>query len=255
MSRERADRNLFNKIAFQYARKDVVPSSSLARRSQLLMAMAPLLEVKPSLGTIVEIGCGVGAPARYLDGHYEQYIGIDQSEGMVDAARVFHQENPRVSFMAENVKSERLPQDVADVVLAVGALHHMTPLDDVMVSLSRIARPGAFIVAIEPQNGNPLIQMMRWVRGRIDPSYSQEQVFFSTEELERIFSRHGITGLEVSFQGYLTPPFAQVIIPPQFLTVPLVRLAIRVESWLQAHLPQFLRRFSFNVVVIGRFSD
>ncbi|MGD1991913.1 MAG: class I SAM-dependent methyltransferase [Anaerolineae bacterium] len=255
MSREQADRALFNRIAFQYAKKDVIPSSSLARRTQLLLAMAPLFEVKPTLGTIVEIGCGVGAPARYLDGHYEQYIGIDQSEGMVDAARVFHQENPRVSFMAENVKSGRLPQDVADVVLAVGALHHMTPLNDVMVSLNRIARPGAFMVAIEPQNGNPLIQVMRWVRGKIDPSYSQEQVFFSTEELEEIFTRHGITGLEVSFQGYLTPPFAQVIIPPQFLTVPLVRLAIRVERWLQAHLPQTLRGLSFNVVVIGRFRD
>lgn len=255
MSREKADRALFNKIAFQYARKDVVPSSSLARRSQLLLAMAPLLEGMVTLGTVVEIGCGAGAPARYLAGHYERYIGIDQSEGMVDAARVFHQDNPRASFIAENVKSEDLPQDAADVVLAVGALHHMTPLDDVMVSLNRIARPGAFMVAIEPQNGNPLIQAMRWFRGIIDPSYSQEQVFFSTEELEEIFTRHGITRLEVSFQGYLTPPFAQVIIPPQFLTVPLVRVAIRVERWLQVHLPRSLRRLSFNVVVIGRFSE
>jgi SAM-dependent methyltransferase len=148
-----------------------------------------------------------------------------------------------------------MPRNVADVILSVGALHHMTPLDEVMVSLNRIARSVAFLVAIEPQNSNPFIQTVRWIREIIDPSYSQEQIFFSTDELKNLFTRHGITELEIDFQGFLTPPFAQVIIPPQFLTAPLVRLAIGIDKWLHAHLPTGLRRLSFNVVVIGRFTE
>lgn len=255
MRREQADRTLFNEIARHYAKKDLAPSSSLARKSQLLSAVAPVLKRTPSLGTVVEIGCGVGAPALYLNGHYEHYIGIDQSEGMIKAAREFNQNTPQTEFIAANVKSEDLPLNTADTILSVGALHHMTPLDDVMNSLNRIARPGALLVVVEPQNRNPLIQVMRWARGIIDPSYSQEQVFFSTEELKNLFTRHGITELKVDFQGFLTPPFAQVIIPPQVLTTPLSRLAISIEKWLHANMPKFLKQFSFNIVVIGRFTE
>jgi SAM-dependent methyltransferase len=255
MEREQADRTLFNEIARRYAKKDIAPSSSLARKSQLLSAIAPVLKRTTSLGTVVEIGCGVGAPALYLNGHYENYIGIDQSERMIKAARELNRNTHQTEFIAANVKSENLPPNTADTILSVGALHHMTPLDDVIDSLNRIARPGAFLVVIEPQNNNPLIQVMRWTRGIIDPSYSQEQVFFSTEELKNLFTRHGITELEVDFQGFLTPPFAQVIIPPQILTAHLVRLTIRSEKWLHANMPNFLKQFSFNIVVIGRFTE
>jgi SAM-dependent methyltransferase len=254
MEREQADCALFDEIAQCYAKKDVTPSSSLARRNQLLSAIAPVLEKTSSLGVVVEIGCGVGAPALYLADYYERYIGIDQSEGMIEVAVAFNRDMTCAEFIAANVKSENLPQNVADTVLSVGALHHMTPLDEVMASLNRIARPGAFLVAIEPQNCNPLIQVMRWVRGIIDPSYSQEQVFFSIEELKNLFMSHGITELEVDFQGFLTPAFSQVVIPPQVLTVPFVCLAIDIEKWLYSHLPKFLRKLSFNVVVIGRFT-
>jgi hypothetical protein len=39
------------------------------------------------------------------------------------------------------------------------------------------------------------------------------------------------------------------------LTAPLVRLASGIDKWLHAHLPTGLRQLSFNVVVIGRFTE
>lgn len=207
-----------------------------------------------SLGTIVDIGCGVGAPAKYLAGHYERYIGIDQSEGMIKAAILFNRDNPQAEFIAENVKSRDLPQNVADVVLSSGALHHMTELEDAMNSLVRIAKPGAFLVAIEPQNSNPLLQAMRWVRGILSSSYSREQTFFSEGHLRDLFVNHGVRDLSVEFQGFLTPPFAQVVMYPQVLIVPLSRVAIRVDSWLNTHLPVSLKKLGFSIVVVGRFT-
>ncbi len=130
MTIERADRDLFDRIAGRYARKDCVVSSSLARKSQLLSAIKPVLDELPVLGTIVEIGCGAGASAKYLAGRYERYIGIDQSEEMIKLARVLNQGNASAEFIAESVKSKNLPQNVADVILSIGALHHMTQLDD-----------------------------------------------------------------------------------------------------------------------------
>jgi SAM-dependent methyltransferase len=254
MSRERSDRRLFDEIAGRYAKKDLVPSSSLARKSQLFSAVQPLLDELSSLGTVIEIGCGIGAPARYLEGHYDQYVGIDQSEEMVKAAASFNERNPRAEFIASNVKSRDLPRDAADVILSIGALHHMTQLEDVLDSLARIAKPRAFLLVVEPQNGNPFIQAMRLVRGIVDPAYSREQVFFSEKELRKLLSGQGIAVLAVDFQGFLTPPFAQVVIPPQVMSQPLSRLAVLADTWLNAHLPSFLKKLSFNVVITGRFA-
>lgn len=253
MSRERTDQLLFDRIAREYARKDLFSSSSLARERQLLSALKRVFDERSRLGTVVEVGCGIGAPARYLDGYYDQYLGIDQSEEMIRAAAAFNQANPKARFIASNVKSRDLPRDVADLVLSVGALHHMTELDKVMNSLGWIARPGAMLVAVEPQDRNPLIQAMRYARGLADQSYSREQVFFSEEELVDLLARGGFEVLGVDFQGFLSPPFAQVVIQPQILSEPLSRLAVGVDAWLCAHLPEGLKKLSFNIVVTGKF--
>lgn len=253
MTREKRDLELFDKIACKYAKKDATTSSSIARRSQILSALTLILYHKPNLGTIVDIGCGIGAAAKYLDGHYERYIGIDQSEKMVEAAVIFNKDNPRVEFLAKNIKAKDLPENIADTVLCVGALHHMTDLDCAMESIARIAKPGAYIAAIEPQRGNPLVQAMRRVRSLLDVTYSSEQVYFSEKELRDIFTKHGITEVLFDYQGFFTPPFAQVVMNPQRIFGPISRLAIKTDFWLNAHLPFFFKKLSFNIVVWGRF--
>jgi len=252
--KEQTDQALFDSIAHRYARKDSVLSASLARKSQLLCAIKPILDELASLGTVVDIGCGVGAPARYLAGHYERYIGIDQSEEMIRAATMFNENVPQTEFVAANIKSRELPRDIADTVLSIGALHHMTELDDVMASLTRIAKQKAFFLTVEPQNGNPLVQMMRGLRGIVDPSYSREQTFFSERSLRDLFTSHDIVDLSVDFQGFFTPPLAQVIMHPQVLFVPIARAAAQIDPWLNTHLPRPLKKLSFNMVTIGRFT-
>lgn len=254
VTRELADQALFDRIAEQYARKDSIASSSLARRSQLLSAIRPVLDEQPNLGTVAEIGCGVGAPARHLMGRYERYVGIDQSEEMIEAARLFSQGNPKAEFLARNIRSPGLEPNMADTILSIGALHHMTELDEVMESLVRMAKPGAYLVVIEPQNGNPLLQLMRWVRGNMDPTYSSAQIYFSERDLTDLLRGHGIRDLLVDFQGFLSPPFAQVVLFPQVLFTPLSRAASRIDPLLASSLPGPLKRLSFNIIVIGRFA-
>jgi len=251
--KEQRDRILFDRIARDYARKDIIASSRIARKQLVLDAVRPLLSGVNSLGVILDIGCGVGAPARYLEGCYDRYIGVDQSEKMIEAARIFNQGNPRVEFIAGNIKTLELSVEPADLVLSVGALHHMTELDSVMGSLRRLARPRGFILAIEPQNANPLIQLMRKARARFDRSYSVEQIFFSGEQLSDLFNRSGIRNVSFEYLGYVSVPMAEVVMHPQFIFSPLSRMAARVDSWLAYHLPGILRRFSFKIAVRGEF--
>ena len=252
MSREYRDRELFDTIAQKYIRKDSYPPSALARKAQLIASVQPVLNENNTLGTVIDIGCGVGAPAKYLLGSFHKYIGIDQSDEMIRFAQTFNRDNPDVEFIAGNVKEIHLAER-ADTILSIGALHHMTDLDTVLENLEKFARPGGTFVVIEPQNANPVIQFMRWVRGKIDKGYSQEQIFFSESELRNLFNRHGLKNLQITYQGYLSPPFAQVIIPPQAISIVLSRLAIRIDNWIQARLQGPLRKLSFNIIVTGNF--
>ncbi|MBI5936189.1 MAG: class I SAM-dependent methyltransferase [Chloroflexi bacterium] len=253
MTREHEDRLLFDRIAQKYARKDVAISSALARKDQLLTAMRQAEGEAAAWGTIVDVGCGVGAPAQYLQGRYQKYIGIDQSSEMIEAAKIYNREMTDASFFADNVKETQLPSHSADAILSIGALHHMTELDKVMHSIVSIAKPNAKFVVIEPQNGNLLIQFMRWVRGLIDKGYSREQTFFAEYELVDLFTRHSITQLKISYQGYFSTPFAQVIASNNKLLIALSRLSIRMDNWLQSHLRGPLQKLSFDIIITGVF--
>jgi SAM-dependent methyltransferase len=156
--------------------------------------------------------------------------------------------------LADNIKEANVPDHSADVILSIGALHHMTDMDEVFRSLKRYAKPGTVLVAVEPQRGNPLIQLLRFIRGRMDGDYSEEQHFFSKEELAALFQRNGLQDVELRYHYYLTPPFAQVVFQPQAIFEPLSRLAVRGDRWLGRKMPAFLQPLSFNLIATGQFT-
>lgn len=253
MTHEAKDKALFDKIAYKYAKKDIVASSSTARKGILLEALHLVLNKKAdSLGTIIEIGCGIGATARYLEGRYTTYLGVDLSDKMIENAILFNAGNPKASFAAKNAKSPDIPSDSADLILSVGALHHMTELDEVMRNIKRIARNGAYLVAIEPQRQNPAVQLLRKIRARLDRTYSADQAYFKGDELRNILSQNGITSLFIDYQGFFAPPFAQVIMYPSGLFACFSGLCVKIDRVLNKILPLFLRRLSFNIVVTAK---
>ncbi len=250
---ETKERVLFNQISEQYARKDILPASAAARRFLLSQLIRGLPDDIPRDKTVVDIGCGIGAAAKYLSGYYHRYIGIDQSEKMIETARHFHSD-PRVQFIAGNIKeSSQLPANTADLILSIGALHHMTHLTKVLKSLNHLAKPGAYLLAIEPHRGNPLIGLARLLRKQLDPAYSRDQVFFSEEEMVTLLQQNHITFLKSDFIGFFSTPFAELVLHPQQLFLPLSRLAIRLDNCCHGCLPKFLKRMSFKMAIYGQF--
>lgn len=255
MSREIRDQQLFDEIAASYAQKDVAASSAAARAYRVQCAVDTVLAERDDLGVLVDMGCGVGAPAKFLYGRYQKYIGVDQSAELIAAAKTFTQELDNVEFIAGNAKETTLPDNVADVVLIVGALHHMTEMDVVLQEMRRIAKPGAYFTVIEPQNGNPFIQGMRWLRARMDGSYSEEQIYFAEAELTELFTRNGLHNLQVRYYGFASTPFAQVVMNPQAITTPLSKATVKMDGWMARHLPRPLQKFSFDIAVTGNFDE
>jgi SAM-dependent methyltransferase len=251
--REKRDTALFDSIAAGYGKKDMTPSSSFARKTQLLSAISLLGPAAGRLGTVVEIGCGIGASAKYLDGKYDRYIGMDLSSKLIELAREFNSGNDKATFLEMNIKDPDLGGVKADTVLSVGVLHHLDDLDAGLSSLRAVARAGTKFIAIEPQNGNPGVRLLRALRSRIDAAYSKDQIFFSEQALVAALERNGIETQKVSYEGFFSAPFAQVILRPQTLFTPLSKLAVKLDFFLIKLLGSRMRHLSFNMIVLGTF--
>ena len=117
-------------------------------------------------------------------------------------------------------------------VLVVDALHHMADVGAVLRNTLRFVAPGAWFVAVEPQSANPVIQALRWARGRVDRSYSHEQHFFAPGELEELLRCHNLSEIEAVCEGYFSTPFAQVVLPVQGVAAPLAGAAVRLDELL-----------------------
>lgn len=253
LATQERDRRLFNTIAETYARKDLVASTSLPRRNRFLFALSPVIAEKPQIGTVVDVGCGIAASAQYITNHFSRYIGIDISEKMIDIAKSLHAHDDRFEFYVGDAKSPSIPKNCADLVLIVGSLHHMTDHAKVMKALKQLAKPNSRFVAIEPHKGNPVIGMARWIRSKVDRSYSDEQTFFSRSELRHLCTECGLVDIEFEHQGYVSTPLGQIVLPFESVAHFLSRMAVAVDRRLDRSMPNIFKFLSWDIIVRARF--
>ncbi len=80
-----SDREHFDRIAEEYEHKDLSPGAAKACKLRLTQTLRKVPTTPPP--RLLEVGCGAGYAARYLQGRYATYIGIDHSGKLVDIAR------------------------------------------------------------------------------------------------------------------------------------------------------------------------
>lgn len=247
-NREQRDRKLFNAHARDYSRKDLYTPSRIARRRRLRQTLSLLpLDVDVR---ILEVGCGAGFSARYLEGLYSEFVGIDYAENLIACARK-HNSSDHVNFISQNVKDYR-PDELFDVVLMIGVLHHFDRVGETLAKLKSLVRPGGWIVANEPQARNLFIQLARKLRGAADSGYSSEQVQFRPDELRDLYQEAGLEEVMIAPQGVFSTPFAEVVLKPEILFLPMSRLCSVVDDFLEKYLGGPLAMLSWNVIAAGR---
>jgi ubiquinone/menaquinone biosynthesis C-methylase UbiE len=99
---------------------------------------------------ILDIGCSTGTCAStVVDMHNNRYVGIDiEPQYIQRAARRF----PAGRFQVMDARHLTFPDNAFDVILFVGALHHM---DDGLIQqcfrqMKRVLRPDGVILCAEP---------------------------------------------------------------------------------------------------------
>jgi len=246
--RQSRDRALFDDIANRYAHKDRHPASSIARRQRLLrtLAAAPL----PGQPSILEAGCGAGFSARYLEGRYSQFVGIDYADKLIDCAK---QSNalPGAEFKTANIKSLELGQ-AFDAIVMIGVIHHLDDVDTAMQQLVGALKPGGWLLSNEPQPGNPLVRAARRLRKRMDNDYSDEQDQISAKLMRTIYEAAGLKEIAIVPQGLFSTPFAEVPMGPTWLTRPIAKACCLLDSAAERSFGPLLGRVSWNLIAAGR---
>jgi SAM-dependent methyltransferase len=245
--RAESDRELFDSIAERYSAKDLSASSRLARRRRLEQTIATVPGER--FERVLEVGCGAGFGAEYLRGRFDRYVGIDHSQRLIDVAREKNS-GEGVRFEATSIDAFEPALDF-DLIFMIGVLHHLEMPSRSLKTMVRWLRPGGHLVANEPQSANPLIRVARRTRVRFDSTYSSDQDEFSADDLHSLFRGASLEKIEITAQGFFSTPFAEVVLRPYRIMVPLVRAACAIDGILEKGNRSWTRKLSWNLTIRG----
>ncbi|MEM9336029.1 MAG: methyltransferase domain-containing protein [Pseudomonadota bacterium] len=175
---------------------------------------------------------------------------MDYSEKLIAFAKDRHS-SEGVEFHARNIKDFEADR-MFDVVLMVGVLHHLDDMQDILRQILSRVRPGGLIVVNEPHPGNPFVTLLRKIRKKTDANYSEDQVELSWSELEDVFEEAGLVDIKLKPQGVFSTPFAEVVLKPQALFVPVAKLACLLDNLLERLPTPVLKYLTWNIVAVGR---
>lgn len=242
------DRLLFDRIASNYAKKDLYEPSIRARKLRLFQSLRKIRLIPNQ--DILEIGCGAGFAAKYLRGYYQNYTGIDSSTRLIYCAKV-HNRYSNAYFFAEDLYDFNSGKSY-DLIFMVGTLHHLVDIQKAVKIASSYLKPGGFFVVNEPQPSNPLIHILRKIRAKVDNHYSDEQCELDEFTLKKRFQKAGLIEVRSHSQGIFSTPFAEVIIKPEFIINALSLLVCHLDYIFEKNFDKTIKRISWNLVVTGR---
>ncbi len=114
-------------------------------------------------GDVLELGSGTGTLLRTMAAAHpdRSFTGVEPLEGYARFANERAAADGLTNFHMEVGVGEDLPPSIESgsvgLVMTIDALHHIGDLDAVVAEVTRVARPGARWVAMEPNRLHPYV--------------------------------------------------------------------------------------------------
>ena len=171
---------------------------SLGQGSQAIHAtVARLLNACGATGVLADVGCGTGGLVREVRGRFAGIVGIDavRYDGLPADVR----------FVRADLDTGRLPLDdaSADVTAAVEVIEHLENPRAFVRELTRITRPGGWIVITTPNQLSALSLLTLVVKGRFsafqERDYPAHRTALLEIDLRRIAAECGLEDVHVEY--------------------------------------------------------
>jgi 2-polyprenyl-3-methyl-5-hydroxy-6-metoxy-1,4-benzoquinol methylase len=160
-------------------------------------AAADLLRRRDARGTVVDVGCGIGRFREACRDRCTEYIGVDV---------VRHPALPAdVRFLPANLDRDPIPLDSAsaDVVAAIETIEHLENPRAFYRELSRILKPGGWLVVTTPNQLSILSLLSLATTGRFvafqDEAYPVHCTALLPIDLLRLAGDNGLSRAELAF--------------------------------------------------------
>lgn len=173
---------------------------SLGRSHQrIYRTVAEVLAARGAGGVLADVGCGTGDLWEALRGPFRSCIGVDavRYDGLP----------ADVDFRPADLDATALPLADAgvDVAAAVEVIEHLENPRAFVRELSRIVRPGGWVVVTTPNQLSALSILTLAIKGRFsafqDEAYPAHRTALLEIDLRRIMSECGLGDLAVTYTG------------------------------------------------------
>jgi len=181
--------------------------------------------------TILDIGCGAGGLHHVVAPLFHRYIGCDVVEypGFPKGAEFI-----KVDLETGNVP---LPTGSVDVAIAVETIEHLESPRALLREMSRVVRPGGYVIVTTPNNLSFLSKLTFIVKGQFnafqDSSYPAHITALLEIDLIRMAKENKLTEIRVEHTQFGRIPGTAVAFP----------------TWLSKSFP---RTFSDNVLMAAK---
>lgn len=204
---------------------------SLGRSHQrIYRIVADVLGSRGAGGVLADVGCGSGELWLALRGRFRTCIGVDavRYEGLP----------PDVEFHAADLDAGLpLPDASVDAAAAVEVIEHLENPRAFVRELTRVVRPGGWVVVSTPNQLSALSLLTLAIKGRFsafqDASYPAHRTALLEIDLRRIMAECGLGDVAVTFTR-------------------LGRLPLSPWHYPDAVAAFAPRRLSDNIVIAGR---
>jgi SAM-dependent methyltransferase len=148
--------------------------------------------------SILDVGCGYGAAAHHLKGHFSLYSGVDVEASLVAHAQVLaNLQQVDANFIDHDFDYEPLDQQW-DSVLLCGVLHHFAQQEQALERIQACCRKQLFIECSLQAIGRKWLGC--WYQ-RMDPKWSFEDLDALQLSLEQRLPSFALQGAPVSTEA------------------------------------------------------
>jgi SAM-dependent methyltransferase len=194
---------------------------------------ATVRRLLPFGGTVLDVGCGTGALAGWIQRAGYDVVGVDASTGMLAEAL----ENGVGAVYAAYSSALPFEDGVFDLSLSVATMHHLeTPerVADTIAEMGRVVRPGGYVLIWDH---NPLNPYWPILMKRVPQDHGDERLVSVWELLDAVRAA-GLKPVEAARTGLV----------PDFMPGALMPIWTRVEAFVESN-PVLSLFAAHNVVV------